>query len=155
MEQISTRKTTDAVFTNGMIELVIDPVHDGQLRRQLRLLFWKEEVAKILPRIKIDRKTGSGSQTIILEPEDLIPTFLRARIFPSGAVSFGSTQQLLDEICGVIKQFTDLGNDHALLAAHSVLASWFVDATDCPVSLVIYGTDCHQGQRLFSILFCF
>src|ERR1700739_1275571 len=158
MEQISTRKTTDAVFTNGMIELVIDPVHDGQLRRQLKLLFWKGEVAKILPRIKIDRKTGSGSeadrQTVILEPEDLNPTFLRAMIFPSGAVSFGSTQQLLVEICGVIKQFTDLGNDHALLAAHSVLASWFVDATDLPVSLVIYGPDCHQGQRLFRILSC-
>jgi hypothetical protein len=58
----------------------------------------------------------------------------------------------MEEICDIIKKYTSLSNDHALLAAHSVLASWFVDATDCPVSLVLYGPDCPQGQRLFRIL---
>jgi len=154
MEQISIRKTTGDVFTHGMIELVIDPIHDGQLTR----LFWKEEVATIAPRIKIDRKTesefGEARQTFTYEPEDLKPTFLRAMRFPSRSVSFGSTQQLLDGICGVIKKFTNLGNDHASLAARTVLASWFVEATDCPVSLVLYGPACPQCERLFRILSC-
>jgi hypothetical protein len=133
---------------------VADHVHGGQLS----LLLWKEEKAHIDRCVRIDERTEWGSktnlQTITFEPEDLDPTILRAMRFPSRAESFGSTQQLMDEICGVIQRFTDLGNDDALLAAHSVLASWFTDATDCPVSLVICGPDCPQGQRLFRILSC-
>jgi hypothetical protein len=74
--------------------------------------------------------------------------------FPSHAKPFVTTQQLIEEIYDIVQQFTDLGDDNAWLAAHSVLASWFLDATDCPVSLVIYGPDCPQGQRLFRILSC-
>jgi hypothetical protein len=154
MQQTSNRKTSGEVFKNGMIELVADEAHDGQLS----LLLWKEGEISISRRVKIDRKMefGSGTdlQTIIFEPEDLNPTFLQAMRFPSRADPFGSTRQLMDEICEIIKRFTDLGNDNALLAAHSVLASWFLDATDCPVSLVIYGPDCPQGQRLIRILSC-
>jgi len=135
MERISTRKTTGVAFANWTIELVIEPLHADRLR----LLCWTNEKASVARYIEMQQETKSGSETdrhtIIFQPEDLNPIFLRAMKFPSGAVSFGSTQQLLDEIFEVIKRFTDLGNDHALLAAHSVLASWFVDATDRPVSL--------------------
>ena len=154
IEQTSNRKTSGEVFENGMIELVADQVHDGQLS----LLLWKEDEPTIARCVRIDRKIECESetdfQTIIFEPEDLNPTFLRAMRFPSRADSFGSTRQLMDEICDIVKRFTDLGNDNALLVAHSVLASWFLDATGCPVSLVIYGPDCPQGQRLIRILSC-
>lgn len=152
MQQTSNRMTSGEVFNNGMIELVADKLHDGQLS----LLFWKEGKPNIVPSVKIDRKTKFGSktdlQTITFAPEDLDPTFLRAMRFPSHAEPFGTTQKLMEEIFDIVKKYTSLSNDHALLAAHSVLASWFVDATDCPVSLVLYGPDCPQGQRLFRIL---
>ena len=152
MQQTSNRKTSGEVFNNGMIELVADKLHDGQLS----LLFWKEGKPNIAPSVRIDRKTEFGSktdlQTITFGPEDLDPTFLRAMRFPSHAEPFGTTQKLMEEFA-ISSVYTSLSNDHALLAAHSVLASWFVDATDCLVSLVLYGPDCPQGRGLFRILF--
>jgi hypothetical protein len=68
--------------------------------------------------------------------------------------SFGSSRQLLDGICGVIKRFTGLADDYVLLAAHAVRASWFPEATDFPVTLVICGPPSPQGQRLFRVLSC-
>jgi hypothetical protein len=154
MKQSSNRKTRGDFYIDGMIELVADRMHDGQLS----LLLWKEEKAVIGRCIKIDRKTKCGSetdlQTITFEPEELSPTYLRAMRFPSHAKAFGTTRQLLDEICGVVKRYTYLADDYVLLAAHSVLASWFSDATDLPVALVICGPRCHQGQRLFRVLSC-
>jgi hypothetical protein len=154
MEQTSNRKTSGEVFENGMIELVADQVHDGKLS----LLLWKEEKPHIARCVRIDRKMECGSetdlQTITFEPEDFDPTFLRAMRFPSHARPFGTTRQLLDEICGVVKRSTYLTDDYVLLAGLSVLASWFPDATDFPVALVICGPQCPQGRRLFRVLSC-
>jgi hypothetical protein len=41
-----------------------------------------------------------------------------------------------------------------LLAAHAVRASWFPEATNFPVTLVICGPPSPQGQRLFRVLSC-
>ncbi len=136
-----------------MIELVAD--HGGQFN----LLLWKEQNAYIKPYVQIDQKIELGSeaelQKITYEPQDLDPTFRRAIRFPSRADSFGSTSQLLDEICGIVKKYTNLADNYVLLAAHSVLASWFMDATNFPVALVISGPPGPQGQRLFHVLSCF
>ena len=154
MEQTLNRKTSGTVFTNGMIELVADQMHEGRLL----LLLWKEGQAHIQPHVRLDQRTELGPETdlrtITFEPEDLDPTFRRAMRFPSRADSFGSSRQLLDSICEIIKRFTGLADDHVLLAAHSVLASWFLDATDFPVALVICGPLCPQGERLFRVLSC-
>ena len=154
MEQTSNRKTSGGVFEDGMIELVADQMHDGQLS----LLLWKEGKTHTGRCLGIKQKTECGSktdfQTITFEPQDLDPTFLRAMRFPSHAEPFGTTRQLLDEICQIVKRFTYLEDEYVLLAGNSVLASWFPDATDLPVALVICGPQCPQGTRLFRVLSC-
>lgn len=154
MAQTLNRKTSGTVFPNGMIELVADPTDEGRLV----LLSWAEGKGRIQPRARVERPTKWGPktelQTITFEPEDLDPTFRRAMRFPSRVDSFGSSRELLDSIFGIIKRFTGLADDHVLLAAHSALASWFLDATDFPAALVICGPLCPQGERLFRVLSC-
>lgn len=144
MERPVIRKTSGAVFLNGVMELVAD----GTPEDPLKLLVWRDGKASIVNRK--ERNPGISS----FEPKDLDPTFRRAIRFPSRADSFGSSRQLLDDICGVIKRFTNLADDHVLLAAHAVRASWLLEATDFPVTLAICGPPSPLGQRLFRVLSC-
>ena len=154
MEQNGIRKTYGAVYTNAIIELVADETHEDRLK----LLVWREGQSYIEPRVRLDIGSKSSSetelQTITFEPEQLDPTFRRAIRFPSHSDPFGSSRQLLDELCGLIKRFTVLEDDYVSLAAHAARASWFPEAPYSPIALAISGPPSPQRQQLFRLLSC-
>lgn len=156
-EQPTTRKqiaTTGVVFTNGMIELVADDMQKGGLE----LLLWQDQEARVEPCITLGERRNSGSdsddQTITFVPPDLDVSVRQAMRFPTHADSFGTSRQLLEDICKEIKLYTKLSDESVLLAAHAVRASWFPEAPDSPIGLAIYGPPCPQGQQLFRVLSC-
>jgi hypothetical protein len=154
MEQPKIQKTFGEFVANGILELVADEMHSDALK----LLLWKEERSRVQQRFSLDLELKSGSatevRTITFEPEQLDPTFRGAIRFPSHVAPFGSSRKLQEDVCGVIKRFTGLENDHVLLTAHAARASWFPEATDCPTALVICGAHSPRRQRLFQVLSC-
>jgi hypothetical protein len=146
-------RTSGTYFRNFIIELVGDPIHGTDLK----LLLWDGAKAVIEPRVKL---TWSISDP---EPHELLVTFdpinldasvRRAIWFPSRVDSFGSSRQLFDEMCGAIKQYTDLPENLVSLAAHAARASWFPEARDAPISLVIRGPQSPQARQLLFVLSC-
>ena len=154
MELKGIRKTYGAVYTNAIIELVADDMHEDRLQ----LLIWKEGKSYVGPRVRLDMGSKSVSETeletVTFEPEELDPTFRRAIRFPSHPDPFGSSRQLLDELCRVIKRFTALEDDYVSLAAHAARASWFPEAPYSPIALVSSGPPSPKRQQLFSVLSC-
>src|SRR5579862_7754857 len=148
------QKTFGEVLANGILEVVGDEFHP----ERLNLLLWANGKFRIQRSFPLDAEYKFGSKTdartVTFEPEDLDPTFARAIRFPVRPAPFGSSRQLLDDVCGVINRFTGLEDSHVSLAAHVARASWFPEATDCPAALVISGPPCPQRQRLFQVLSC-
>jgi hypothetical protein len=148
------RETSGFIFSNGIIEVVASEIYEDGLR----LLLWKDSHAHIDPSITLEQRRESGTasedQTVTFEPIRLDASMLAAMRFPSHADSFGTSRQLLDSICKVIQQYTNLDNDLVLLAAHAVRASWFPEALSSPLGLVICGPRSPQSQQLFRVLSC-
>lgn len=146
--------TTGVVFTNGMIELVADQMQDGGLK----LLLWKDQETRVQSSITLGERRDCGSdsedQTVTYVPADLDISVRQAMRFPSHPEPFGSSRQLLEDICKEIKAYTKLSDELVVLAAHAVRASWFPEASDSPIGLAIYGPLCPQGQQLFRVLSC-
>ena len=123
----------------------------------LQLLVWEGSKGAIRTRFRLSRSLSDP------EPHELLITFVpinldasvrRAILFPSRVDSFGSSRQLFDEMCSVIKLYTDLPANLVSLAAHAARASWFPEAPDAPISLVIRGPQSPQARQLLLVLSC-
>lgn len=146
-------RTSGTHFRNFIIELVGDPVHGTDLK----LLLWDGSKAVIESRVKLTWSTSDPEPHELLlkfDPINLDASVKRAIWFPSRVDSFGSSRQLFDEMCGVIKQYTDLPDNLVSLAAHAARASWFPEAPDAPISLVIRGPQSPQARQLLLVLSC-
>jgi hypothetical protein len=146
-------RTSGTYTPNFIIELVGDPM-DGNA---LQLLSWDGSKATIEPRLRFSWSFSDPEPhklVITFDPIDLDASVRRAIWFPSRVDSFGSSRQLLDEICGVIKKYTNLPENLVSLAAHAALASWFPEAPDAPISLVIRGPQSQQARQLLLVLSC-
>src|ERR1700740_2452741 len=91
---------------------------------------------------------------VTFEPVSLDPSVRQAMRFPSHVDSFGTSRQLLNDICEVIKQYTKVDETLVLLAAHAVRTSWFPEAPGSPIGLAICGPRSPQCQQLFLLLSC-
>ena len=121
-------KTSGRLFPNGAIELVDDKGRDS-----LKLLFWNGSKAAIKAQLNLDLTRTSDVQPVIFAPVRTDASVRQAVRFPSHADSFGTSRQLLNDICEVIKRYTNLTDNSVLVAAHAVRASWFPEAPDFPV----------------------
>ncbi len=150
MEQILSIKTFGEVFPKFMLELVADDEPNGSFN----LLLWDGAQAHIQGSVRLVTGSGSDSKQRIFEPPDIDSTIRRAMRFPTGVASYGSCRGLFNEVCGVIKKFTDLFPKVVSLAAYSVFASWFSDLTPVPVYVSIAGPPSYQRSNLFRLLSC-
>src|SRR5579863_3927264 len=95
-------RTSGTYFQNFIIELVGDPMHGTDLQ----LLFWDGSNVAIKPRLRLSRSLSDPEpHTLVIRyaPLNLDASVRRAICFPSRVDSFGSSRQLFDEMCGVIK----------------------------------------------------
>jgi len=150
MEPTPQIKTFGEIFPQFMLELV----GSGSPLPGLQLLLWNGTETNIQPSIPIEPAAGSQFLARIFEPPDIDPSILKAIHFPTRPEPYESDRALLDEICALVKKYTGLAENQALLAAHSVLASWLVDLIPTPVSLALVGPDSPQGSQLFRLLGC-
>ena len=150
MEQASRTKTFGEFSPQYMIELISDSTPVGSFK----LLLWDGTQTFIQDHVGLKLKPGSDSGAIILEPPDLDPTVRRAIRFPTSDAPFCSTQELFNDICALVKKFTDLSPNLVSLTTYSVLASWFSDFTPVPVCVSIVGPHSHQRSNLFRLLSC-
>jgi uncharacterized protein YoaH (UPF0181 family) len=135
-----------------MVELVADEFDE----RRLKFLVWKDSKPHISRQItkKKKRAAQGKSQTVVYVPPEIDPSIRKAMRFPSRVDEFGSSEQLLNEICETILRYTGLSRNAALLASNAVLASWFPEALTSPIGVVICGPPCPQGQQLLRLLSC-
>lgn len=134
------------VVTNMIIELVADELDE----RGLKLLVWKDSKADIEPWITLKM----GGKRPVYGPPEIDPSIRKAIRFPFRVDEFGSSGQLLNEICETILRYTGLSHNAASLVSNAVLASWFPEALTSPIGLVICGPPCPQGQLLLRLLSC-
>jgi hypothetical protein len=150
MEQEPHIKTFGEVFPKFMIELVADDEPNGSFN----LLLWNGAEAFVQSSVRLVPGPGSDSKPRIFEPPDIDSTIRRAMRFPTYGTPYGSCRGLFNEICALIKKFTDLSPKLASLAAYSVFASWFSDFTPVPVCVSIVGPHSYQRASLFRLLSC-
>jgi hypothetical protein len=121
---------------------------------------WNGSRAIIGARITVPLIIKSGldsepeEQPVTYDPVSLDDSTREAILFPSRTDSFGSSRQLFDELCAVIKQYTGLQDNFVSLAAHAARASWFPEAPNAPISLAICGPQSPQAHQLFLVLSC-
>lgn len=140
-------RTFGEVFRTFMIELVmpvkaVDPY----------LLLWDGQHAYIERRLHITSGSNSGIESCIYEHPDVDPTIWNAIRLPTHAADYGSTQQLLTDLCKLIHQFVGLTEPAVQIAAHAVLVSWFSDCRTCSVCVSIAGASHTAGVQLFQLL---
>lgn len=150
IEQASEIKTFGEASLKYMIELIGDSTPFGTFK----LLLWDGTQSFIQDHIGLKLKQGSDSGTIILGPPDVDPSARQAIRFPTRVAPDGTCQGLFDEICTLIKKFTDLAPKLVSLAAYSVLASWFPELTPLPVCVSIVGVPSYHRSNLFRLLGC-
>ncbi len=150
MEQTLSIKTFGETFPKFLIELVADDSLNGSFN----LLLWDGAQAHVQRSVRLEPGPGSDSQARILEPPYVDSTVRRAMRFPTHDAPYGSCQELFDDICALIKKFTDLSPKLISLAAYSVFASWFSDFTPVPVCVSIVGPHSYQRSNLFRLLSC-
>lgn len=152
--RVTRRATVGNLLTHGIIELVSDRAHDGRLR----LLVWNGTRAYIADSVteKVQPPSAPESEREKIEyvPVDIDLTVRRSIRFAERADSFDSSRKLFDDLCGVIKLYTELPERFVFLVAHVVRASWFSDYSDSWISLAITGPPSYQGQQLFRLLLC-
>jgi hypothetical protein len=150
MEQVPCIKTFGETFPKFMIELVAADAPNGSFN----LLLWDGAQAHITDSIALRPGPGSVFKARTLEPPDVDFTIRRAMRFPTHDTPSGSCRELFDDICALIKKFTDLPPKLVSLATYSVLASWFSDFTPVPVRVSIVGFRSYQRSNLFGLLSC-
>ncbi len=150
MEQASQTKTFGEVSPKFMIELISDGMPIGSFK----LLLWDGTQTFIQDHVRLKLKPGSDSGAIILGPLDVDPTVRQAMRFPAHDAPYGSCRGLFNDVCEVVRKYTDLSSKLVSLAAYSVFASWFSDFTPIPVCVSIVGPHSYQRSNLFRLLSC-
>lgn len=152
MKHTTIQEISILVSANSMIELVADEFDE----RRLKFLVWKDSKPHLSREIskKKARAAQGKSQTVVYVPPEIDPSIRKAMRFPSRVDEFGSSGQLLNEICETILRYAGLPHKLATLASSAVLASWFPEALTSPIGLVICGPPCPQGQQLLRLLSC-
>jgi len=150
MEQALYIKTFGEVHPKFMIELVAGDAPNGSFN----LLLWDGAQAHIQNSVRLTPGPGSDSKARIFEPPDVDSTIRRATRFPTHDSPYGSCRELFNDVCALIKKFTDLSPKLVSVAAYSVFASWFSDFTPVPVCVSIVGLHSYQRSNLFRLLSC-
>jgi hypothetical protein len=150
MEGVPRLDTFGEIFQQFMIEVVAT----NGFRPRPALLLWDGRMARVGPSVSLQADSGARFEARTYEPPPIDPTVLRALRMPACATDYESTRKLFDEICALIKEFTGLTEKRVRLAAHSVFASWFPDATGNPIYLSIVGPRLGPGAQLFRLLSC-
>lgn len=144
------RRTYGEVFSKFLIEVVAKSTSNPKLG----LLLWDGAQLHRASSIGLAAAPYSDFQAATLYPPALELTVRKAIRFPTHAVPYGTTRELFRSIYEVLKQYTDLPENLLHLAAHSVFASWFVDAIATPVCLSLVSAPSGQGSRLLRLLAC-
>ena len=97
---------------------------------------------------------GSDSEIKVFVAPEVDSTVRRATRFPTHDAPYGTCRGLFDEVCTLIKRYTDLSPGLISLAAHAVFASWFSDFTPIPICVSIVGQHSYQRSNLFHLLNC-
>ena len=150
MKRRTSRRTGGEVFPKFLIEVVAKSTSNPELS----LLLWDGAQARLASTINLAASRDTEFQAYTFRPLALEPTVRKAIRFATQAVPYGTTRDLFRSIGEVLKQYTDLPENLLHLAAHSVFASWFVDATATPVCLSIVSAPSGQGSRLLRLLAC-
>ena len=118
MEQASRTKTFGAVFPQFDDRARL-PTH--ALNGSFNLLLWDgAEANKSSASVPLAPGLGSDFKARIFEPPDVDSTIRRAMRFPSHEARMVRCRELFNDVCSLIKKFTDLAPRLVSLAAYSV-----------------------------------
>src|SRR5258706_5180486 len=141
-------KTYGEIHPSWMIELVADASHS----ERLKLLFFDGSQERIQNDVVCTHP--ESSEKLHYLPADLDASVLRAIHFPADATGFGSTRELFDAICSLVKKFTNLSDQYVSLVSYAILASWMVEFTNIPICLAIVGAPSAERRQLLRLLRC-
>jgi hypothetical protein len=79
---------------------------------------------------------------------------LSAVRFPVPPISHGSTAELFEGICEVIKGNTSLTNSQSALMSFSAMATWLPERSDVPECVAIVGPPSTERRQLVGVLQC-
>jgi hypothetical protein len=141
-------ETAGEIWVRLILELVADPEN----RKGLKLLSWDGKTTKIQRTWRI--KFHGEKRHNLYIPATINSTVLRAIYLPQDAASYGSTRELFDSLCSLLKKFVLFSDNHVVLLAHSVLASWVVEYTGAPITVALVGPDGPVRRQVFRLLHC-
>lgn len=143
----------DNFETSGEIRIpvILELVADPENRKGLKLLIWNGKTTIIQRTCSI---RFPGEKPTLYRPRTVNPSVLRAIYLPQNAAPYGSTRELFDSLCSLLKKFAPLSDNHIVLLAHAVLASWVVEFTSAPVTVALVGPDGPVRRQVFRLLHC-
>jgi hypothetical protein len=133
--------TTSEIFPDGIIDLVLRDIRTGP-----ELLLWAREKCVIAPEIKHE---GSTYRVPYLHP-----SIVKATRLASGISDYGTTQQLIESIEGLLQEFVGIPTTTAHLLVLWILSTWLADCVPSPPCLVVSGFDMGLAVKLFLLLKC-
>ncbi len=137
-------ETTGEVFPGGpMIEMLA-----GAPGGDPRLLLWSGK-GKTIESSRVEYK---GQQ---YRPVPIERSIARELVLPSRLSTYGSTRDLLGDMCKLAKQFVALPDQLVGVVGRLVLDTWTIEAFPVAPALVVNGPDTVRGEQLMSLLHCF
>jgi hypothetical protein len=143
----------DKFETSGEIRIpvILELVADPENRERLKLLLSNGKTTIIQEKLSV---SFPGEKPTVYRPRTLDRSVLRAIYLPQNAAPYGSTRELFDSLCSLLKKFAHLSDNHIVLLAHAVLASWVVEFTSAPIAVVVLGPDGPARRQVFRLLHC-
>jgi hypothetical protein len=135
--------TSGEILPNGrLIELVSAPTGGAQL------FLWDGAKETIGSSLEYD---GCRYETAFLARD-----LLRELTLPTGSRPYGSTRELLTEVCETLTNFVGLSEKLASQIGRVVCCTWILEATPVAPVLMISGPDAERTNRLIALLrgFC-
>lgn len=136
-------ETAGEVFPGGqMIEMLAGPAGGDP-----RLLLWSGE-GKTIESSRVEYK---GQQ---YRPASIERSIARELVLPDRLGTYGSTRELLNNICKLAKQFVAVPDQLASVVGRFVLDTWIIEAFPVAPALILNGPDVVRGGQLMSLLHC-
>jgi hypothetical protein len=110
-------KSLGEIFGNCLLEAVADPSHPGRLRWLCKRP-GEDHAIRQEPSL-----TQGDHQRLYLPLDDVDPYVLNAVRFPVPPIPYGSTSELFESICEVIRENTSLTSLQTSLVSFSALAT--------------------------------
>jgi hypothetical protein len=131
--------TASEIFPDGIIDLVLRDIRTGP-----ELLLWAREKWVIAPEIKHEGST--------YRVPSLHPSIVKATRLASGISDYGTTQQLIESLNGLLREFIGILEPRVHVLVLWILSTWVADCLPCPPCLAVSGFDMGLAVKLFLLL---